>query len=215
MNLKLSGTSRMLLLSIVFCMILLIVRFVYTGDTVTYRCYAWNTFLATIPYLISTWFIKQREGNRFVLPLLFVWILFLPNAPYLVTDLFHFEQRTDAPLWYDLLLVTSGAWNGVLLGMASLMNIERFLSRYLKPLVVKTFVFASLLLCGYGVFIGRFLRFNSWDVVTDPGGLAMASAHHILLPLNYPKLWVFTVLFAGFLMIIYFTLKELGKPSVR
>lgn len=216
MTIKISGTSRMLLLSIAFCMVLLMVRFVYTGDTITYRCYAWNTFLATIPYVMSNLLLKKRKLKKFsALLILSTWLLFLPNAPYLITDVFHFEQRADAPLWYDLLLVISGAWNGVMLGMGSLMNIERFLSRHLKPFLVKASVFVSLLLCGYGVFIGRYLRFNSWDIVTDPRDLMYASAHHILLPLNYPKLWVFTALFAGFLMIIYFTLKELPGKKIN
>jgi uncharacterized membrane protein len=95
--------------------------------------------------------------------------------------------------------------------MASLFNIEKFLSRHLKPAWVFVCEIASLLLCSYGIFIGRFLRFNSWDIVKDPQTLVYTSAKHILIPQNYAKLWVFTLLFALMLGIIYFTLKNLPK----
>jgi uncharacterized membrane protein len=215
MNLKISGTSKMLLLSIAFCMSLLLVRFVYSNDTVAYSFYGWNTFLAAIPYLASTQLIKLKKLKLAAWFLLFTWILFFPNAPYMITDLFHYEQRPDVPFWYDLMLVISAAWNGLILGMISLMNVEIFLERHLKPFWVKAAVFFSLLLCGYGVFIGRFLRFNSWNILTDARDLVYASAHHVLLPQHYPKLWVFTVLFAVFLTIIYFTLKHLPKKTAE
>jgi uncharacterized membrane protein len=213
MNIKISGTSKLLLLSIAFCMSLLLVRFVYSSDTVAYSFYGWNTFLAAIPYLVSTQLIKLKKLKTPALLLIIVWLLFFPNAPYMITDLFHYEQRADVPFWYDLMLVITAAWNGLILGMISLMNVEIFLSRHLKPLFVKACVFFSLLLCGYGVFIGRFLRFNSWNILTDVRGLAYSSAHHVLLPQRYPKLWVFTILFAVFLTIVYYTLKQLPREK--
>jgi len=147
--------------------------------------------------------------NVLAVLLLLMWLLFFPNAPYIITDLFHYEERLPVPYWYDLVLVISAAWNGLILGMVSLMNVEKFLSRYLKPLWVRVCEIVSLLLCSYGVFIGRFLRFNSWDLITDPRILVYTSAHHVLLPQHYSKLWVFTLLFSVFLGIIYFTLQNL------
>ena len=208
MIIKLSAISKMLLLSIAFSMSLLLVRFYYSS-TSDYSFYGWNTFLAAIPYVISTQLLKLKKMNVLAIMLLVMWLLFFPNAPYIITDLFHYEERLPVPFWYDLVLVISSAWNGLILGIVSLMNIEKFLSRYLKPFWVTVCELASLLLCGYGVFIGRFLRFNSWDIVTDPRILVYTSAHHVLLPQHYSKLWVFTILFATLLGIIYFTLKKL------
>ncbi|MES2330877.1 MAG: DUF1361 domain-containing protein [Bacteroidota bacterium] len=211
MSLKISGTSKMLLASIAFSMSLLLVRFLYSNNTIEYSFYGWNTFLAAIPYLVSTQLIKLRKMKITTFIFIGVWLLFFPNAPYMITDLFHYEERPGVPFWYDLLLVISAAWNGLILGMISLMNVEIFLSRHFKKVWVVVSVFISLLLCGYGVFIGRFLRFNSWNIVTDFRDLAYSSAHHVLQPQHYPKLWVFTILFSVLLTIIYFTLKNLPR----
>lgn len=208
MSMKISPISKMLLLSITFSMSLLLVRFYYSS-TFDYSFYGWNTFLAAIPYVCSTQLLKLKKMNVLAVLLLLMWLLFFPNAPYIITDLFHYEERLPVPYWYDLVLVISAAWNGLILGMVSLMNVEKFLSRYFKPLWVRVCEIGSLLLCSYGVFIGRFLRFNSWDLITDPRILVYTSAHHVLLPQHYSKLWVFTLLFSVFLGIIYFTLQNL------
>jgi uncharacterized membrane protein len=210
MRLKISSTSKLLLLSIAFNMCLLIVRYIYSPSD-DYLFYPWNTFLAAIPYVISTQVLRLPKLNWLAFVALASWLLFFPNAPYIITDIFHYELRLPVPYWYDLILVISGAWNGLILGMASLMNIERFLARHLKPGWVLFCELASLLLCSYGIFIGRFLRFNSWDIVSSPKTLVYQSAHHILIPQNYAKLWVFTILFAILLGLIYFTLKNLPK----
>lgn len=208
MNLKISNTSKVLLVSIAFSMSLLLVRFVYS-NTLDYRFYGWNTFLAAIPYLMSTQLLKLRKMGFIAFVFLGIWLLFFPNAPYMITDLFHYEERPEVPYWYDLMVVITGAWNGLILGLVSLMNVEIFLARYLKQGWVMFCVCISLLLCGYGVFIGRFLRFNSWDIVTDPAYIAYSSAKHVFRWQQYHKLWVFTILFSVLLGIIYFTLKNL------
>jgi uncharacterized membrane protein len=210
MNFRISTISKMLLLSVCFTMALWLVRFYYSSTT-DYGFYGWNTFLAAIPYFVSTQLLKLKKLNTLAILMLAVWLVFFPNAPYIITDLFHYEERLPVPYWYDLLLVISGAWNGLILGMVSLMNVEIFLRRFLKPGWVKLAVVASLFLGSYGVFIGRFLRFNSWNVITDPRILVYTSAHHVLLPRNYPKLWVFTILFTVFLGIIYYTLQYLPR----
>ena len=214
MSFRLSAISRMLILSILFTMSLLLVRFLYS-QTLDYRFYGWNTFLAAIPYSVSAQLVKMKKLNLVAIVLLVVWLAFFPNAPYMITDLLHYEERLPVPFWFDILLVISAAWNGLILGLISLMNVEIFLARYLKPVWIQLSVFASLLLCGYGVFIGRFLRFNSWDILTDPRILVYSSAHHVLLPQRYPKLWVFTILFALLLSVIYFTLKKLPQILTR
>lgn len=207
---RLSGLSKMLFLSIAFSMALLALRIMYT-DTYDYGFYIWNTFLAAIPYVCSNMLDRQPKMNLFPVILLAVWLLFFPNAPYIITDLLHYEERPGVPYWFDIILVASATWNGLILGIVSLMQVELFLAKHIPPIWVKLSVFTSLLLCGYGIFMGRFLRFNSWDIFTNPQELAYTSAHHVLTPHHYPKLWVFTVLFAVMLSLIYYTLKKMPR----
>lgn len=208
MKLKISSTSKMLLLSVAFTFTLVLVRFLYTGSDF-YRFYLWNTFLAAIPYVLSTRLLRCKGITTAAILLMAGWLLFLPNAPYMVTDLFHYQENNEAPYWYDLFIVITGAWNGIALGLISLMNVEKFFSRHVKPIWVNLSVFLSIFLCSYGVYIGRFYRFNSWDIVSAPKNLAYTSAHHFLMPVQYPKVWVFTILCSIMLALVYFTLKKL------
>lgn len=212
MNLKISAISKMLLLSVGFTMSMLLVRFLY-ADNLDYRFYGWNTFLAAIPYLVSTQLLRLRSFGFLSVLMLLLWLAFFPNAPYIITDLLHYEERPPVPFWYDILLVISAAWNGLILGMASLMNVETFLRRFIKPIWATVCVFCTLFLAGYGVYLGRFIRLNSWDILTDPRMIAYTSAHHVLLPQRYSKLWVFTLLFGVFLVVIYYTLRLLPKSG--
>src|SRR6202008_1566925 len=93
----------------------------------------WNTFLAAIPYFVSTQLLKLKKLNLAAWLMLAVWLAFFPNAPYIITDILHYEERPPVPFWYDVLLVISAAWNGLILGLVSLMNVEIFLHRFLKP----------------------------------------------------------------------------------
>src|SRR4051794_33418435 len=112
MKLQVSNISKMLLLSVGFTMLMLAVRMAYSS-TLEYSFYGWNTFLAAIPYLISTQLLRLRKIHVTAVVMLCVWLLFFPNAPYIITDLLHYEERPPVPFWYDILLVISAAWNGL------------------------------------------------------------------------------------------------------
>jgi len=205
---KISSLEKMLLLSVAFSMLLLTIRIIITHD-LSYIFYAWNTFLAIVPVLFSRK-LSMHSAIRFkTIILLCGWLLFFPNAPYIITDILHYMERPPVPFWYDLLIVMIATWNGLLLGFISLLQVEQFLAKNFKPFWVKTSIIVSLLLCGYGVYLGRFLRFNSWDIIANPDDLFFASAHTIIHPHQSIKVWAFTFLFASMLSIIYFTIKQL------
>jgi uncharacterized membrane protein len=207
---KISTIEKMLLLCIGFTMCLLLARILYTQQH-TYIFYVWNTFLAVMPLLFSRQLDKQAKLNFKTFSLLAAWLLFFPNAAYIITDLFHYTHKPPVPKWYDLFLVISAAFNGLLLGIVSLMQVEFFLQQHIKSIWVKLCVFSSMLLCGYGIYIGRFLRFNSWNVVTKPTIVLHATASHVWQPIIHWRIWCFTVLFAAMFSVIYFTLKAVGK----
>jgi uncharacterized membrane protein len=111
-----------LALASAFCAALLVARWVYS-EPGAYRFLAWNLFLAWIPLLaaVAVYDMQRRSISLArLLPLGALWLLFLPNAPYLLTDLIHLGSRNDAPLWFDLVLFSAFAWTGALMGFLSL-----------------------------------------------------------------------------------------------
>lgn len=198
----------MLLLSVLFSLCLVIMRFLLTWQ-LSYFFYFWNTLLAIVPLCFSRGLRRYSRLTTGSAMMMAGWLVFFPNAAYMITDIFHYEFRPPVPMWFDLLVVITAAWNGLLLGIVSLMQVEHFLAGLYSRHTVTAFIFFSAILCGYGVYLGRVYRFNSWDVVTAPSGLASIVWGHLLRPFDHIHTWGFTFLFAIMFSIVYFTLKQL------
>ena len=196
-----------IVLSITLCLALITARVFYTGS-ILYLFLVWNLILAGIPYLLSE---KLKANTRLSwgsLLLLFITILFLPNAPYITTDLFHLRGNFGDSIWYDMLLILSFAWSGLLLFFHSLYNIDQYIRQWLpgrKSAVVHVVI---ILLCAYGIYIGRYLRFNSWDVVSNPVSLISEIIDHFLNPFSHPRTWGMTFLYGIFLNLSYFSFRS-------
>ncbi len=149
---KISDTQKFISVSLLFTLSLLAIRVLYTGD-INYMFYPWNLFLALVPLYPSSLLLKQHTFNYKSSLLLGFWLLFVPNAPYLITDIFHFEERPPVPFWFDLILVISGAWNGILIFMISLYRIEKFFKRVCNLKFTTSLIIILLVLCGYGIYI--------------------------------------------------------------
>ncbi len=139
-----------------------------TGDAY-YRFLIWNLMLAWVPLLfaIAAYSRARRRVDLSVGVLLVPWLLFFPNAPYLLTDFIHLGEG-PAPLWYDALMLSAFAWTGLLLGFASLYLVQMILRRALGGTVAWAGVVCALCLASLGVYVGRFIRFNSWDALLHP-----------------------------------------------
>ena len=173
----------------------------------------WNLFLALIPFAISTMLgiAKGPLRARLLVPVGAAWLLFFPNAPYILTDLFHLERRAGVPFWYDLALILSCAWNGLMLAYASLADMQRLVQRRLGTGAGWAFATVALLLSSFGIYLGRYLRFNSWDVLANPLTLFYDIVNRILHPFSFPGTWGVTLVFGVFLLIGYSTVRLLGK----
>lgn len=201
-----------LLLSCLFSGVLLAARMATTG-TLEYIFLPWNLFLASVPYILTQWMqrLAPLPGQRLKLLLASLgWLLFVPNSFYIITDLFHLSHVHTAPRWFDLLLVFSFAWNGILFGVLSLHRAEQVLRLVKGRGFSILMVFVVMWLCALGIYIGRFLRFNSWDVVTNPGDLAGELWDMILHPLQHGYAWGMTVCYAMFMTLLYFSIRKLG-----
>lgn len=192
-------------LTTALCVTLVGFRVHYTSK-ITFVFLLWNIFLALIPYAVSTLLVLYHEkiNNRWLLiiPFLF-WLCFFPNAPYILTDLFHLKPRVGVPYWYDLALILFFAWNGLMLGYASLMDMQSILTRHFSRWVGWTMAISSLILGSFGIYLGRYLRWNSWDVISSPEGLAHDITDRVLNPMAHQQTYGVTVIFSAFLVLGY------------
>jgi len=200
--------EKILIVSISLTLIMLIARGLRAHST-AYLFFPWNLLLAVIPLYFSRKLSKYQTVTWKSLLILAGWLLFFPNAPYIITDIFHFYQRPGVPVWYDLLLVLSAAWNGLIAGFISLMQVDNFISRHtgkkMNIAIISFFVFAA----SSGIYLGRFLRFNSWDVVRKPRTLAGLAFDYVGHPTEHISAWVFSLLCTALLLLIYYSIKNL------
>ena len=193
-------------------LLLLVGRVLMTGHG-TFLFLVWNLFLAVIPFALSTMLgtAKGPLRARLLVPVGAAWLLFFPNAPYILTDLFHLERRAGVPLWYDLALILSCAWNGLMLAYASLADMQRLVELRLGVYSGWAFAALALLLSSFGIYLGRYLRFNSWDVLANPLTLFFDIVNRILHPFSFPGTWGVTLVFGLFLLVGYATVRLLGR----
>lgn len=172
------------------------------------RGLGWNLFLAVIPLMWSAAFQAATARKRSLLAAIFffLWLLFLPNAPYLLTDVLHLKPGADVPLWYLLAVLLSCAGTGTLLGYFSLLTVHAVVEEEYGRRAGWTVAAGSLLLCGFGIYLGRFLHLNSWDVFVHPLRLLRAIAVHSN-PGSQPHPWIVTLVFGGGLLVGYLVLR--------
>lgn len=186
--------SRTLAIAIFFAfnVSLLIFRVFYSTE-LRFIFLIWNLFLAIIPYFLMKSALEKQQ-NRWISWLLFGGsLLFLPNSPYIITDLFHLKHQALMPLWFDTLLVFSFAANGLLLFYDVLLKMHRFLENQLSKIWAIIGIITIIFLNGFGIYLGRFLRFNSWDIVSNPFGLISEIADRFIHPFSHSQTWGVTL----------------------
>jgi uncharacterized membrane protein len=207
-----------LALSSAFSVCLSFIR-VYASGTNWFLFLDWNLFLAWIPLVCSTvsLFLSQKKDSSVWLKglFLFVWFIFFPNCPYIITDLFHLRIEQTVPLWFDVALIFSFVWNGLVLGFVSLLDIQFILEKKLKKVYSWSIVSAVLVLAGFGIYLGRYLRWNSWDIVQHPILLFRDIIDRIVDPLSFPRTYSVTIIFSLFLIVSYSVFRCIALGGVR
>ncbi|TAD92469.1 MAG: DUF1361 domain-containing protein [Bacteroidetes bacterium] len=187
-------------------------RYVATGSP-RYFFLVWNLFLAATPLIIAVLAKRYRLQGPLLVAASVVWLLFFPNAPYIITDLYHLDHLAPvAPqLWYDPLMVFVAAYTGLKMGFVSLGIMEQLWRPLLRPARqtpltpwLHTLALGAVFLAtGFGLYAGRVLRWNSWDVVSQPVALIKSVGQQLFFPLQHQQAWQFTCLYAGVLMVLY------------
>lgn len=172
-----------------------------------------NLFLAFIPWLFASFVYVNNVSNKIILCIvMFFWLLFFPNAPYMLTDLIHLRvpQFRNAPLWYDLIMLLTFGFAGLYYGFISLQMIEEKISTVFNCRFAKWISMGFIYLSCFGIYLGRFLRWNSWDLFGRFVGLMKDVLYRVIMPVDYWRTWGFTILAGTLLNIVYVMMKSDG-----
>jgi len=205
--------DRLLFLSMLFSCLLTAARILYTGR-LTFIGLSWNLFLAYIPYFISTKLEQKDKHGLGWWTMALIWLLFIPNSFYITTDLYHLADKHNdrlMPQWFDLALILSYAWNGILLGVLSVRQMERIFVPRQTLRSELLFLYPVMWLNALGIYIGRYLRYNSWDVVTDPFQLLRDIVAMVIHPLQHHNTWDMVLCFSILMTLIYLMMKKISK----
>jgi uncharacterized membrane protein len=213
------GIFILLALASVACVSLVAARNVYT-ENANYRFLIWNLFLAWIPFAAAAAAHAFAEAGRralyvAIIACALVWLLFFPNAPYILTDFLHLSTITDgAPKWFDVLMLMWFAWTGLLLGVVSLNLMQQLVARALGRIVAWTFVVIVAVAGSVGIYIGRFLGWNSWDLFRKPTYLTSRLFDRAGEPAGR-QLIGFCLLFAVLFLFVYVAMYLFGMLSAE
>ncbi|CAM1345627.1 DUF1361 domain-containing protein [Tenacibaculum amylolyticum] len=208
-------TQKGILILVLLCVFLDLLR-VQLTQSLNYSFLLWNLFLALIPYVLSEWYKKTALHKKNTVQFLFgvlVWLLFLPNAPYIITDFIHFKPNKPM-VWFDLFLLFSFAYTGLLLAIISSRDIYLLVKEKWSNTIAEYTIVFSFFLCGFGIYLGRFLRFNSWDIIASPIRLLKKSVASFL----EIEAWYITLGFGVLLWVLFaifknISLERLSKKS--
>lgn len=198
------------------CLGLSLFRYGYTGSKM-FLFLNWNLFLAFVPWccglalqLKPEW--RHRRGIAVIFGL--VWLAFFPNAPYILTDLFHLRRQSAVPVWFDLVLILSYAWTGLLYGFLSLQELREVMKDFLRKSRIAPVTVCLLFLSAFGIYLGRYLRWNSWDILQRPLALLSDIGDRFLDPLHHPRTWGLTF-FLGILLNLMFYSFSILRSNAR
>lgn len=199
---RISRATLSLALLSALCCLLLIIRAVQT-EQLRGLFLLWNLFLAWMPLFfalmarrLSTSINVSKSKQALILINLGLWLLFFPNSPYLITDLMHLGEYNNQILWFDTVGFFIAALAGLCTGLYSLQVTHQVINQFVSNTLAWLLIAASIVLSGFGLYLGRFVRFNSWDLFTNPFYLFRKSFQELQNPLAIQTTLVFTLVVA-------------------
>jgi uncharacterized membrane protein len=189
-------------------------RVIHTGR-LTYAFLVYNLVLAWIPlaFAAAADFFDRRSsslGTTLAAISVAVWLVFFPNAPYLMTDLMHLRVQNNRLFWLDLTTLQAFAWTGLALGFASLALVQQIVARRVGRGLSWLFASAVIAVSAFGIYLGRFRRWNSWDLVRNPTGVLYDAAATLRHPLANAEVIAYCGVLGAFLLTAYVVVQALG-----
>jgi len=177
----------------------------------------WNLLLAWLPLLFAVWLVRYLRSSSWIswsgAGLTLLWLGFLPNSFYLVTDFIHLDYANPTQVLYYVMMLFAFGLTGMLLGFFSLYLVHRELLKRLKTTNAHLWIGVVLLLCSFAVYLGRYLRWSTWDIVLHPIGVVFDVSDRIINPVAYGQTFQVTALFFILLVGTYFAFWQLAAAG--
>lgn len=205
------NTLKYLFGALLLCFFLLVFRIKTTHDFFGLFL-VWNLFLAFVPLGVA-WYMQHRGTQLNSISkytLLVLWLLFLPNAPYVITDVIHLSYSPSNWFIYDGITIGVFALLSLYFGFQSLIEVRKLFKTEIAETWLNALTVGVLILCGFGIYLGRVVRFNSWDLITNPLDLFGTIRSYLINPIEHKGVWIFTLGFGIFLNFSFFLFKT-GK----
>lgn len=179
----------------------------WRNHSLAYGYLVWNLFLAWLPLIFAIRLVgllgRKLWSSWEGLGVSLLWLVFLPNSFYMISDFIHLQDVQRVDVLYDTLMFTSFIFTGVVLGFSSLYLIHLQLRQRLSARTAAGWTAATLFICSIAVYVGRDLRWNSWDVLTNPGGLLFDISDRLQHLAAYPQMLVTIISFFVLLSSMY------------
>ena len=177
----------------------------------------WNLMLAWVSLFITLWLERTLHRNLwsswYALVLTGLWLVLLPNTFYMISDFVHIQEVSRVDLLYDVVMFSSFIFNGVFLGLISLFIVHWELAKRVATRTAVTFMGIILLLCSFAIYIGRELRWNTWDILTNPSSVLFDVSDRVLNPREHPGAFSTTASFFVMLGSMYLILWYVAKVA--
>jgi uncharacterized membrane protein len=193
----------------------------WRNQSLAFDYLVWNLFLAWVPLVLAIRLVNVLRHKLWSswegLATSFLWLVFLPNSFYIVSDFIHLQLIGRINILYDTVMFTSFVFTGVILGFSSLYLMHLQLRRRLSVQAAGIWVGITLLICSIAIYMGRDLRWNTWDILVNPGGLLFEISDRARHPAAYPQMLVvitgFFVLLAGIYNLLWHGARLLRQAS--
>jgi uncharacterized membrane protein len=179
----------------------------WRNHSLTFDYLIYNLFLAWIPFVLTIWLQRMLRTKLwsswipFVLTLF--WLGFLPNSFYMISDYIHLQEVSRVDLIYDVIMFSSFILNAFILGLVSLYVVHSELRKRVSLVSSWWMVTATIILTSFAIYIGRDLRWNTWDVLLNPASILFDISDRLLAPHQHPEMFTTTFGFAVLIGSIY------------
>jgi uncharacterized membrane protein len=175
----------------------------------------WNLFLAWTPLFFTYWLLKVLRRKLWssweALLVTVIWLSFLPNSFYMISDFVHILEVPPARVLYLVVVFSSFIFNGVILGYLSLFQVHQELLKRLNKRTASILVGLVLMLCSFAIYLGHDLRWNSWDLLRDPGGILVDISNHVTNAIAYTTTFSFFLLLGSLYVVVWYMARTMRQ----